>query len=421
MKMKFFPEADNTPSFTPEEMQQFCRQSDALEERAVKMENDCCLNAQSVSKAKVAALAKDTYCLAVQLYEARKAKGESLSDEEQAMYQLFRKEIQNHNLTDSEKPDATSKQAGSRRSLAHAVGMLGSCIEQIREQMPVTSEKEAADSCIIEAGNHILPGYAELVDGFFGKITELFVPHLTSTLIDIAEAQAECALFYQDNHRTVDKSMASEMLDIADYGYLGHPVSVKGEFQKLSASEVPEKIRPLYDESQGLLTCTRGLRVWLGKKENAIAVAYSGTNMRNMDMLYADMVQLSEPSILYLKAAGLLHLLLQEMTGHVYVTGHSLGGGLTEFAIAANVQSFSDRMTGYAYNPAGLSMASLRHLGEERLKAASRLMWVFMTSHDPVSAIGGKIGCLTTLPESDANGHGIEDVKACMQQYLFDS
>lgn len=123
--------------------------------------------------------------------------------------------------------------------------------------------------------------------------------------------------------------------------------------------------------------------------------------------------------MLYLKAAGLLKMLRDSMPGKkFYVTGHSLGGGLTQFSVSANMNLDSDKIEGFGYNPAGLSMVSLRHLGGTRLGRAKKALWIFMTSYDPVSAVGGKAGCLTTLPKTDKNGHGMADLKVCMKKYL---
>lgn len=121
----------------------------------------------------------------------------------------------------------------------------------------------------------------------------------------------------------------------------------------------------------------------------------------------------------YLKAAGLLKIMLDSIPNKkFFVTGHSLGGGLTQFSVTANMNNNSARLTGYGYNPAGLSMMSIKQLENDRLKKAAKIMWIFMTCKDPVSAFGGKIGCLTTLPKTDKNGHYMDDLKECMKKYL---
>lgn len=430
MLQLYFPSRKNIVQSTSpqamlnEEREVFIKNCDELEERAEEMSKDCCLDPTKVTKNDVVELAKDTYSLTVQLIDAKVARGETLYREESAIYDLCKSELQKYNSIEAvnsiELPEtgSGSQPVGSIwGSLFNAVELVRNCIDQIKDWFNLTTEKDEADRYLVNAGHDILPSYASLIEGFFTSIAEFFTPNFIPTLIGISEAQAECALRYQDNGRAVDKQTASKMLDIADYAYRGH--SASGDYQKLSASEIPQSIRPLYDESLGLLSSSRGLRVWLGKKDNNIVVSYSGTDVKNFDMVYADIIQLSQPSILYLKAAGLLKIMLDSIPNKkFFVTGHSLGGGLTQFSVTANMNDNSARLTGYGYNPAGLSMVSIKHLENDRLKKASKIIWIFMTCKDPVSAFGGKIGCLTTLPKTEKNGHYMDDLKECMKKYL---
>ena len=402
----------------------YLKSCDELEERAEEMSKDCCLNPTKVTKNDVVDLAKDTYSLAVQLFDTKLEQGETLYREEKAIYDLCKNELQKYNNIEAvnsiELPDGNNKSnvLGSIwGALFNAVELVRNCIDQIKYWFNLTTERDKSDRSLINAGHKILPMYASLIEGFFTTIAEFFTLDFVPTLIGISEAQAECALRYQDNNRSVDKQMASRMLDIADYAYSGY--SGSEDYQKLSASEIPQSIRSLYDENQGLISSSRGLRVWLGKKDNNIAVSYSGTDIKDIDMVYADIIQLSQPSILYLKAAGLLKILMDNMPGkHFFVAGHSLGGGLTQFSVTANMNDNSHRITGYGYNPAGLSMLSIKHLENSRMTKAVKNIWIFMTCKDPVSAFGGKLGCLTTLPKTEKNGHGMADLKECMRKYL---
>lgn len=428
----FFPSrneimSEPKPALMPmEDLLRFREMNDDLEDRAEQMAKDCCTNPEHVSKNDIVALAIDTYSFTIQLFNAKKARGEILLREEEDIYNLCVSEIQKYSKDGAiDSIEVINPADGSQSvnsiwgALFNAVELVRNCIEQVKDWFNLTTEKDKADQCLVNAGNTLLPSYYKLIMGFFTTIAELFVPIFSPTVIGIAEAQAECALHYQDNKRTVNKQMASDMLDIADYAYGGHSASKQGEFRKLSMSEIPQSIRPLYDEAQGLLSSTRGLRVWLGKKDDTVVVSYSGTDIKNFDMVYADIIQLSQPSILYLKAAGLLKILLDNIPGKpFFVTGHSLGGGLTQFSLTANMAPYPNRLSGYGYNPAGLSMISIKHLKDDRLKKAVKNIWIFMTCRDPVSAVGGKIGCLTTLPKTDKNGHGMADLKVCMKKYL---
>lgn len=382
-----------------------------LEERAEQLARDYSKSPDSVSREEVIELITDTYRRTVELFDAKTARGEKLLPEEQKIYDLCKQEL--------EKQAAPARQLTSvYGALFNSIELVRNCIAQITDWFHLNSETDKADMCLVKAGDSILPGYAGVIEGFFTTIAEFFTPVFTPAAVGLAEGQAECALLYQEN-RTVDKTLADAMLTIAGYAYEGCPGLSNTGYQKLSKDELPPEIRILYDEEQGLLTASKGLRVWLGKKENTIVVSYSGTDIQDADMVYADIIQLSAPSVLYLKAAGLLKLMLNYIPGkQFYVTGHSLGGGLTQFSVTANMDRHGSRLQGYGYNPAGLSMVSLRHLGASRLKQSYKKMWIFMTCYDPVSLAGGKTGCLTTLPKTEKNGHGMADLKVCMQKYL---
>ncbi len=381
-----------------------------LEERGEKMARDFLANPDSVSKQNVVDLIKDTYRLTVQLFEDKLARGERLLPEERDIYDLCKKELSS---AQEEGP-----YQGILSALFQSIELVRNCITTVKNWFNLTSEKDKADLYIVSAGDEILPHYGGLIEGFFTVIKAFFIPFPVPIVADLAEGQALCALHYQRT-LSVDKPLASSMLDIADYAYRGHAKSKPEEFEKLRADELPEKIRVLYDENKGLLSSTRGLRAWLGKKNGSIVVSYSGTDTENFDMVYADVMQLSAPSILYLKAAGLLKLMLDHMPSRrFFVTGHSLGGGLSQFSLTANVEKNRDRLNGYGYNPAGLSQTSLTHLQEKRLEKAAEKVWIFMTCADIVSPIGGKIGCLTTLPKTDRNAHWMDDLKVCMKEYL---
>ena len=382
-----------------------------LEKRAEQLAYDYSKSPDSVSRQEVVDLITDTYRRAVELFDAKVARGESLLPQEQEIYDLCKRELKGN-------ADSGRQLTSVYGALFNSIELIRNCIAAVADWFQVNSETDRADMCLVRAGNVILPGYASVLEEFFMTISEFFSPAFVPSAVGLAEGQAECALFYQEK-RTVDKALADSMLTIAGYAYEGHPVSTGAEYQKLSKEELPPDIRVLYDEQQGLLSASNGLKIWIGKKDNAIVVSYSGTDVRDADMVYADIIQLSAPSVLYLKAAGFLKMMLDYIPDkQFYVTGHSLGGGLTQFSVAANMDQHGNRLQGYGYNPAGLSMTSLRHLGSSRLKNACKKMWIFMTCYDPVSLVGGKIGCLTTLPKTAQNGHGMADLKVCMQKYL---
>lgn len=94
--------------------------------------------------------------------------------------------------------------------------------------------------------------------------------------------------------------------------------------------------------------------------ESPVIVAYKGTDFTNGHDLNTDCVQaLTCVNDVYLMALGLL-LYVRDQVGSsrtIRVYGHSLGGGLMQFAVSS---APSGRTYGYGYNSAGLSSGTMR-------------------------------------------------------------
>lgn len=241
--------------------------------------------------------------------------------------------------------------------------------------------------------------------------------------IEIAEGQALCAMLNKIHGTSdPDKNMASTMLRLAEYGFSG--AAEDEEYIPLPEDEVPDNIRAIYDAEKGFLCSSRGLKAWIAKPKNenddSIVISFSGTHMDDAEHILADIFQLFSPSVIYLMAVGLLNMFATpECSSTIYVTGHSMEGGLMQFAVAAcgSIKN-SSNIFGYGYNPAGLSSASVTPISLQ-INDATKRIWMFTTCKDWVSPIGGKLGRITTLPEvKGSSGHSIDDVKECMKKYL---
>lgn len=270
---------------------------------------------------------------------------------------------------------------------------------------------DPAEVALIHAGNELLPMYYQT---FHENVADAF----NQSVLGMGEAIIKCQSTYR-THNHIDKAMVCDMLEVTGCAYSGNERAADTGFVKLSTAELPPVIRPLYNESNGIFTATKGLRVWLGRRGNAIAVSYSGTDPKNVDMVSADIVQLSSPSTLYLKGAGLLKILLAHFADKDFlVTGHSLGGGLTQFCVTANIDARpAGGIVGYAFNPAGLSGISLSYLGPDRLRRAKDSIFAFRTRLDIVSLGGGVVGTFVTLPMTQHNGHSMTAVRSCLKRY----
>ena len=182
-----------------------------------------------------------------------------------------------------------------------------------------------------------------------------------------------------------------------------------------------------YDPVSGHVHVRHGFNAYIKQEvaENGdcnVYVAFRGTDTGHVRVfvpnVLTDIFQLYSCDICYVRAAGLIRHLLNHVPGIVSLqaTGHSLGGGMAQFGVAANVGSPLP-VGGVAVNAAGLSGNSLQALGADRLAAAAGVLDHITTCCDPVSTYGGGlVGGRYRIPRQNAplsNGHGIADVAAC--------
>lgn len=137
-------------------------------------------------------------------------------------------------------------------------------------------------------------------------------------------------------------------------------------------------------------------------------LAFRGTELTAGD-LYTDAAQIigsKEATAQYRAAAKLLGSLLSRTDGPVSVIGHSLGGGLANYAVAAN--DCGGRVFCATYNAAGLSEETLASLPADRIAEAGRSTVNLRNDGDPVSFVGAHVGPTFDVSNDDTLGaHGI--------------
>ena len=198
----------------------------------------------------------------------------------------------------------------------------------------------------------------------------------------------------------------------------------------LSKEELPVELQLLYDDQTGLIHSPDNAKAMVVRKGDEIVLAFAGTEPGSADKtgrsgtIKTDVTQwlgISTPSM-YRSAAAVFDLLLSHKplaNAKFSVAGHSLGGGLAQFAYTA-MQGRHDpeRLAGaITINPAGLSQGTLNKLGDERVSMAKNSIQNIRIEGDPVSPSGkGKagvalkgslIGSIMTLPDPEKRGMGV--------------
>lgn len=134
--------------------------------------------------------------------------------------------------------------------------------------------------------------------------------------------------------------------------------------------------------------------------ECPIIIAYKGTDVWNGADRSTDIVQaLTCANDVYLMALGLL-LYVRDTVGcsrTVRVYGHSLGGGLMQFAVSS---APSGRIYGYGYNSAGLSIGTMRLIPQPMHIDKIRH---FRLRNDWVMATGEQIGVIEQYAQPQYN------------------
>lgn len=132
-------------------------------------------------------------------------------------------------------------------------------------------------------------------------------------------------------------------------------------------------------------------------------LAFRGTEMKDVGDIATDIAQASgSKSDQYEAASKLLGAVLANTSGHISVTGHSLGGGLTQYAMAAN--NLQGRVSGYTYNSAGLSDDTVKSLPASGIAAAGGALINVRNDGDPVSFFESHIGNIYDLGDEGMSG-----------------
>lgn len=294
------------------------------------------------------------------------------------------------------------------------------------------------DAFLVQEGQAALPHYNYITERLSGFPMTSY-PTLVQMLAGVVAAMIRCRHHYRDNAHYPNR--IPTWITFSRYAYLdpGAGGYLMGMAPQPDAALLPgiplASLNPAfssfggtagYDPASGHVHVRHGFNAYI-KQENAgnghcnVHVAFRGTDTGHRNVfvpnVLTDIFQLYSCDICYIRAAGLIrHLLNVPGIASMQATGHSLGGGMAQFGVAANVPSHLP-VGGVALNAAGLSGKSLQALGAAHLTAAAGVLDHITTYRDPVSTFGGGlVGGRYRIPWQNpplSNGHGLADVAAC--------
>ena len=185
---------------------------------------------------------------------------------------------------------------------------------------------------------------------------------------------------------------------LVDISYKGvgvapHNYQLPEGHEILSDKDLPLELAMFYDDHTGLFQTPKGTKALLVKEGDVIKVIFAGTepgakvDSDRQGTIKTNITQrLGSFSAMYRDAAGIGRMILDHAGDkQVQFMGHSLGGGLAQFALGANVASDKERVSAMTFNTAGLAGSTLAALGEDRVGQSHDRVVNMRIEGDPVS------------------------------------
>lgn len=153
-----------------------------------------------------------------------------------------------------------------------------------------------------------------------------------------------------------------------------------------------------------------------------LVLSFAGTEFslskRGFHNVITDIAQLYYgPETTYMAAVGLLKEVKRNVPAdELWVVGHSLGGGLMQYACVA-LEDF--KIHGLGYNAAGLSTYSLRTLTAARVNKMEPTITQIRSNSDFVSNMGRQLGNVMYVDTKSKFSHSLNDLNKAMNGYLI--
>jgi hypothetical protein len=259
-----------------------------------------------------------------------------------------------------------------------------------------------------------------------------------------------------------DVEIANKIFEVAErsYGVVGQ--TIPDGKSALDKADIPEKYRKYYNVVTGIFEVKdttsedaevkdTGNRIMILRDDTskAITIGFAGTeedplskrgllNWReNINQERYGVNPEATPA--YIQAGNLLEALVkQHSTVTFVVTGHSLGGGLVQYAmtrplVEEAIEKDNARIKAYLFNAVSLSSLTIANIESKPLDNASKNIIHIVVPTDPLSRIGQHpiVGFVASgfvianktieLPKSDVSylvAHGVDEIKEQLNKVM---
>lgn len=204
---------------------------------------------------------------------------------------------------------------------------------------------------------------------------------------------------------------------VADYSYTFNPPCPPYDRDvTIRPVAVGGYLGRLYNQTNCSLILGKGEQAALfeicNDTRDRVVLSFAGTEFkltrRGVHNMVTDAAQiLFGPETTYLASVGLLLDVARSFKKEVCVVGHSLGGGLMQYAVAG---AGMRNTYGVGFNSAGLSEHSKRTLTFARRHRAESRICHICADTDPISPIGSHIGNVFHVDTGKKLSHSLDDL-----------